>query len=260
MKMTSDNSTLSALRSRAQRLGFHGLLAHWDAVATQKWLTTLIEYEEVERSKRSLERRLHHAKLGQFKPLSDFDWNWPKVIDRAAIEELFALSFIEEAANIILVGNNGLGKTMIAKNLVHQALLHGYSACALTASELLNDLAAQESSAALLRRLRHYCRPDILLIDELGYLAISHEHADLLFELVTRRYQKRPIIITTNKIFEEWNLVFPNAGCLLTLIDRLVHKSEVLKIDGKSFRLKEALERSTQKKANRKGKKDKTRK
>lgn len=258
--MTSDNTTLSALRSRAQRLGLHGILAHWNAVAAQKWLTTLIEYEEVERSKRSLDRRVNHAKLGKFKPLTDFDWNWPKVIDRTAIEELFSLSFIEEASNIIFVGNNGLGKTMIAKNLVNQALLHGYSACSLTASELLNDLAAQESSAALLRRLHHYCRPDILFIDELGYLAISHEHADLLFELVTRRYQKRPIIITTNKIFKEWNSVFPNAGCLLTLIDRLVHQSEVLTIDGESFRLKEALERSALKKSQRKEKKAKSRK
>ena len=255
--MSNDNSTLSALRSRAQRLGLYGILAHWDAVATQTWLTTLIDYEEIERSKRSLERRVRYAKLGNFKPLADFDWNWPKEIDRVAIEDLFSLQFIGEAANIIFVGNNGLGKTMIAKNLVNHALLHGYSAYALTASELLNDLAAQESSAALLRRLRHYCHPDVLLIDELGYLAISHEHADLLFELITRRYQKKPIIITTNKVFEQWNSVFPNAGCLLTLIDRLVHQSEVIKIDGKSFRLKEALERSNQKKAQRKDRKKK---
>jgi DNA replication protein DnaC len=253
--MTKNNSeTLSALRNRAQYLGLHGVLAHWDSVAAQSWLPTLIEYEEVERSRRSMQRRLRSAKLPKFKPMADFDWNWPKVIDREAIEELFSLSFIQENANVVLAGGNGLGKTMIAMNLLHTAILNGYNACAISASELLNDLAAQESSAALLRRLRHYSRPQLLFIDELGYLAASHEHADLLFELVNRRYLRKSIILTTNKVFSEWNSVFPNAGCLVTLIDRIIHKSEILTIDGESYRAKEASERAAQKQALRKKK------
>ena len=246
---TAPQETLSALRERARRLGLHGVLSHWDSVGAQNWLSTLIEYEEVERSRRSLQRRLQGAKLAQFKPMADFDWSWPKIIDREAVEELFSLNFIQESANVVLIGNNGLGKTMIAMNLLHSAIVNGYTACAISASELLNDLAAQESSAALLRRLRHYSAPHVLFIDELGYLAASHQHADLLFELVNRRYLRKSIILTTNKVFSEWNLVFPNAGCLVTLIDRIIHKSEILTIDGDSYRAKEASERAAQKQA-----------
>lgn len=246
---TVPQDTLSALRDRARHLGLHGVLSHWDSIGAQSWLPTLIEYEEAERSRRSLQRRLQSAKLAQFKPMADFDWNWPKIIDREAIEELFSLNFIEETANVVLVGSNGLGKTMIAMNLVHSAVVNGYTACAISASELLNDLAAQESSAALLRRLRHYSTPQLLFIDELGYLAASHEHADLLFELVNRRYLHKSIILTTNKVFSEWNAVFPNAGCLVTLIDRIVHKSEILTLDGDSYRAKEAADRAAQKQA-----------
>lgn len=254
MTNNSTQDSLSALRTRAQQLGLHGVLAHWDSVGAQAWLPTLIEYEEFERSQRSLQRRLQNAKLGQFKPMADFDWAWPKAIDRQAIDELFTLNFMQETANVVLAGGNGLGKTMIAMNLVHCAIVNGYTACAISASQLLNDLAAQESSAALLRRLRYYASPQLLFIDELGYLAVSHEHADLLFELVNRRYQHKPIILTTNKAFSEWNSVFPNAGCLVTLIDRIVHKSEILTIDGESYRAKEAAERAAQKQALRKKK------
>lgn len=247
--------SLSALRVRAQKLGLHGVLAHWDSVAAQSWLPTLLDYEELARSRRSLDQRLAKARLGAFKPMADFDWAWPKIIDRQAIDELFSLNFMQETANVILVGGNGLGKTMIAMNLVHTAIVNGYTACAISASQLLNDLAAQESSASLLRRLRHYASPQLLFIDELGYLAVSHEHADLLFELLNRRYQKKPIILTTNKVFSEWNSVFPNAGCLITLVDRIVHKSEILTIDGDSYRAKEAAERAALKQALRKKKK-----
>lgn len=245
----STQESLSSLRERARCLGLHGVLSHWDAVGGQSWLPTLIEYEEAERCKRSLQRRLQDAKLAQFKPMADFDWAWPKVIDREAVEELFSLSFIRESANVVLVGGNGLGKTMIALNLLHAAIVNGYTARAISASGLLNDLAAQESSAALLRRLRYYYAPEVLFIDEVGYLAASHQHADLLFELINRRYQRKSIILTTNKVFSEWNSVFPNAGCLVTLIDRIIHKSEILTIDGKSYRAKEAMERAAQKQA-----------
>ena len=118
-------------------------------------------------------------------------------------------------------------------------------------AELLNDLAAQESSSALTRRLRHYCHPQILIIDELGYLATSSEHADLLFEVITRRYQQKPIILTSNKPFTEWSEVFPNASCVVALVDRLVHKAEIIKVSAESYRLKEARERSEKKRKSR---------
>jgi DNA replication protein DnaC len=179
--------------------------------------------------------------------MADFDWSWPTAIDRPAVEDLFKLSFMRDVANVILVGANGLGKTMIAQNIAHAAILAGHTVKLCTASAMLNHLAAQEGANGLQNALRRYCRPQILVLDEVGYLSYDSRHADLLFEIVNRRYGQKPIILTTNKPFGEWNDVFPNAACAVALIDRLVHTSEIVKIQGESYRLKEAQERAAAK-------------
>lgn len=237
---------LEQLRERAHALRLHGVLAHWPEVATAQWLASLVQWEEDERARRSLERRLAAARIGRFKPLADFDWAWPKRCDRGALEALMELHFIAQATNIVLFGNNGVGKSMLARNVAHQALIHGHTVRFTTAGELLGDLAALDSDAALRRRLRHYAAPDLLVIDEIGYLSYSNRHADLLFELVSRRYESKSTLVTTNKSFAEWSAVFPNAACVVSLVDRLVHHSEVIVIEGESYRLKEAKERSEQ--------------
>ena len=235
-----------ALRRRAEALHLHGLLAHWNEVTAADWLPRLLDWEEHERRRRSLERRLKDAHIGSFKPLCDFDWSWPKRCDRAAIEALMALDFVAERANVVLVGPNGVGKSMIAQNIAHQALIAGHTALFTSAGQLLGDLCALDSDSALRRRLRHYARPQLLVIVEVGYLSYSNRHADLLFELVSRRYQARSTLITTNRPFAEWHEVFPNAACVVSLIDRLVHNAEIIAIDGESYRLKEARERTEQ--------------
>lgn len=234
---------LNELKRRAHKLGLYGLLSEWDSVVYESWLPMVIQYEEVARSSRGLERRINEAKLGKFKPLSDFDWTWPKQIDRVAIEQLLSIDFVREAENVIIVGPNGVGKTMLATNLAHCAILQGFSALLVSASQLLNDLAAQDSPSALRRRLNYYARPHVLVIDELGYLATTADRADLLFELVTKRYQNKSTIITSNKSFQDWQEVFPNASSVVALVDRLIHKSEIITIAADSFRCKEANER-----------------
>lgn len=234
------------LHERATALHLNGVLAHWPEVVACDWLPKLVTWEEEERTRRSLERRLRDARIGRFKSLADFDWAWPTRCDRGAIEGLMELAFMEEAANVVLVGPNGVGKSTLAKNVAHQALICGHTVKFTTAGELLGDLAALDSDAALRRRIRHYASPDLLVIDEIGYLSYSNRHADLLFELVSRRYETKSTLVTTNKAFSAWSEVFPNASCVVSLIDRLVHHSEVVAIEGDSYRLKEAKERADQ--------------
>jgi DNA replication protein DnaC len=177
-----------ALRERARRLGLFGVLAHWPEAAREDCLPRLLDWEEGERQRRSLERRLHSARLGAFKAMADFDWQWPNKIDRDAVEDLFRLEFLAEAANVILVGPNGVGKTMIAKNLAHHALLRGYTVRFTTASDMLHDLAAERSDHSLAQRLRHYCRRNCSSSTR-SATPPRRRYADLLFEVVTRRYR-----------------------------------------------------------------------
>ena len=245
--ITTTNLTLEAARQRLRPLGLYGLLAQAETLMHEPWFARVIEIEDAERARRSLKRRLEDARLGAFKPITDFEWNWPTKCDRSLVEELFSLAFIQEAANVVFVGPNGLGKTMLLKNLAYQAVLHGHTARYTLASDMLHDLAAQDSTTALARRLHRYTTPTILAIDEVGYLSYDARYADLLFEVVTRRYQTRPILLTTNKAFGEWNQIFPNAACVVALIDRLLHRAEIAALEGKSYRLKEAKERTERK-------------
>jgi len=239
-------NNLDTLQARAKALNLNGLLAHWTQVATESWVQSLIDWEEQERARRSLERRLRAARIGRFKPICDFDWTWPKRCDRAAFEALMSLDFLKDATNVVLVGPNGVGKSTLARNIAHQALVHGHTVLFASAGQLLGDLAALDSDSALRRRLHNYTRPHLLVIDEVGYLSYSNRHADLLFELVSRRYEHKSTVVTTNRPFAEWREVFPNATCVVSLVDRLVHHAEIIAIEGESYRFKEAQERSNQ--------------
>nr|WP_321928810.1 IS21-like element helper ATPase IstB [Paraburkholderia guartelaensis] len=222
-------------------------------IAEASWVEPLVQWEEQERTRRSLERRIRDARLGNFKPLADFDWEWPKRIDRVALEELMALEFVREKSNVVLIGPNGVGKSTLALNLAYQSLIHGYTALFTTAGQMLGELAALDSDSALRRRLHRYASPEVLVIDEVGYLSYSNRHADLLFELVSRRYGAASTVVTTNKPFKAWSEVFPNAACVVSLVDRLVHRAEVIAIEGESYRVKEARERSEQRASRRNG-------
>jgi DNA replication protein DnaC len=245
-------SLTESLRQRAERLHLHGLLSHWHELTDSLWVEPLLSWEESERAQRSLERRISSAHIGRFRPLADFDWNWPEQCDQVTISELMTLEFLQNATNVILVGPSGLGKSTIAQNLAHHAVIQGHTALFTTAGQLLGDLAALDSDSALRRRLRHYASPNLLVIDEVGYLSYSNRHADLLFELINRRHQQKSTLITTNKSFSEWSEVFPSAACVVALIDRLVHNAEIISLKGESYRRKEAQERAEQRARKRK--------
>jgi DNA replication protein DnaC len=239
--------TCSDLLLRAQKLGLLGLCIHIEKGEMQPWIPELLTMEEHARRQRSLERRIQSAHLGAYRSLADLDWSWPKKLDPEQVHDAMGLGFIKEHENIVFLGPNGVGKTMIAKNIAYQALLHGMTVLFTTAGSMLGDLAQRDSSRALQQRLRVYARPQLLVIDEVGYLSYDNRHADLLFEVITRRYERASTVITTNKPFSQWNEVFPNATCVVTLIDRLTHHAEVIQIEADSYRLKEAKERTAEK-------------
>ncbi len=246
-------ATRAELEDALKRLRLVGCLARLDEIEGQEWLERLVAIELEERKRRSLENRTRVAGVGSYKALVDFDWSWPKKLDRVLVEELLTLRFIGEGASVVILGPNGVGKTMLLKNIASRALQAGHPVLVRSASDLLADLARQESSDARARRLRAYVAPAILCIDEVGYLSYDARHADLLFEVVTRRYDKgKSIVLTTNKPFAEWPTVFPNAACVVTLVDRLLHRAEVVVIEGDSYRLREAQERAQRRAGTRK--------
>jgi DNA replication protein DnaC len=237
------------LHDRLRALGIIGAAEGLDdliALATKKrWGPTQIlehvaDIEERERGRRSLERRLSRSHLGKFKPIADYDWNWPTKIDRTLVESAVGLHFLGAARNVVLVAPQGLGKTMVAQNISHQAILAGHSVLFTTAAQMLLDLGGQESSRALERRLRYYAKQSLLVLDEVGYLAFDNRNADLLFQVVSRRYERKSLVLTTNLAFKDWPTIFPNATCATALIDRVIHHADVISIEGKSFRLREA--------------------
>jgi DNA replication protein DnaC len=213
-------------------------------------LEELYQIESRERARFSLEHRLKFAGIGRFKPMADFDWNWPQKIERDIVESALSLDFIQEGRNLILLGRNGLGKTMIAKNIAYAAVMAGYSVLFRTAAQIIEHLQC-DSPLLRRRRIQAYAKPHLLCIDELAYLSYDDNAADLLYEVINRRYERRSIVITTNRPFKEWNQVFPNATCIATLLDRFTHHADAAVFDGDSYRVHES-EKESAKRRNKK--------
>jgi DNA replication protein DnaC len=243
--MTMPNHSLPA---QLGQIGLRAVPAELDdflARATRlRWsprqiLEQLAQAEAAERAHRSLERRLRLSEIKKFKPMADFDWSWPKKIERDVVERALTLDFLVEGRNLILVGTNGLGKTMIAQNICHAAVQAGHSVLFRSAASLLEELHRQ-SPEGRQRKLRTYANVGLLCVDEVGYLSFDDKSADLLYEVINRRYERKSVILTTNRPFKEWNEVFPNAACIVTLLDRLLHHADVTKIEGDSYRVRES--------------------
>lgn len=234
------------------------------ALATKKRWSPVELFEQVaaiedkDRAQRGLERRLKRSRLEQFKPMADFDWSWPTKIDRPLVESVVRLDFLEEPRNVVLAAPQGLGKTMIAQNVAQQAVLRGYGVLFISAAQLLLDLGAQESTRALERRLQHYAKIGLLILDEIGFLAFDNRNADLLFQVISRRYEKKSTVLTTNLAFRDWPSIFPNATCATALIDRVVHHADVIAIEGDSYRAREAEANAKARRARRKEQPDPT--
>jgi len=208
-----------------------------------EYLSRLVEGEAALRRDRSIARRIKMARFPVIKTLDEFDWSWPKKINRLQVQNLFRLSFIEEHANVIMVGGVGLGKTHLSIALGHAACLAGHSVLFASAIDIVNTLAAARNTGRLKDELKRYARPSVLLVDELGYLPIDKTGADLLFQVISQRYEHGSIILTTNKIYKKWPEIFNNDSTLTSaVLDRLLHHDDTVRIEGDSYRMKDRIE------------------
>lgn len=219
------------------------LLAH----ATKQQLSpvqvceALAGLERREREAKNLAMRTKSAALGAFKTIDQFDWNHPKEIDRELYEQLHStLDFLDEGHNVIFRGPSGVGKTTLAQNIGHAALVRGHTVRFTTLAAAIADLLKQESVPALERRMKRYVAPDLLIVDEIGYLPCDRQSADLFYNIISRRHGRRSTIVTTNLAFKQWGTVFPGAACVGALVDRFSHQCHPVDIEAESWRTREA--------------------
>jgi DNA replication protein DnaC len=233
---------LIGFRARKDALAAFFAHAHKSRIGPTETIEQLADLEERARAAVNLARRTRFACLGSFKTMDRFDWAHPETIDRAMIERLLELDFVEQGENILLKGGSGLGKTMIAQNLVHAALAAGFTVRFSTLAAALADLLSQESMPAFERRIRRYTQPNVLILDELGYLPCDSRAADILYNIISRRHEQRSTIITTNLAFKQWGNTFPGAACVVALVDRFAQHCHRLEIIGDSYRDKHRLD------------------
>jgi len=207
------------------------------------YLAQLIDGEATRRESRSIERRIRNARFPVLKTLEEFQWTWPRKINRPQIQNLFRLDFVATKTNVVLIGNVGVGKTHLSIALGHAACLNGHSVLFTTAVDIINTLAAAQSAGRLKREIHRYLKPAVIIVDELGYLPIDKHGADLLFQIISQRYERAPMLITTNRSYKHWPQIFNNDSTLTSaILDRVLHHAETVIIEGKSFRMKDAID------------------
>lgn len=237
------------LTETLQRLSLTFVAQHYEAMGQEaareqlghvEYLRRLAEGEAAVRYERSVQRHTKTAHLPVLKTLEQFNWSWPSKINRAQVQDLFRLRFIEQNANVVFIGGVGLGKTHLGIALAHTACLHNVPTLFAPAVDIVNTLSAAQATNTLRKALKTYVAPRLLLIDELGYLPMDKHGADLLFQVISARYERGAIVITTNTAYKQWPRVFNNDATITTaILDRLLHHCETVTIEGKSYRMKD---------------------
>lgn len=242
-------SRVPDLAPTLRRLGLTTIAAQYEEMATQaardelghvEYLRRLADAEAAARYERSVGRRIKQARLPLIKTLEQFSWAWPAKINRPQIQDLFRLRFVEERAHVVFLGGVGLGKTHLAIALAHAACLQNIPVLFAPAVEIVNTLSAAQAVHALPKALKTYLTPRLLVIDELGYLPMDKRGADLLFQVISARYERGSIVLTTNTAYKQWPRIFNNDSTITTaVLDRLLHHCETVTIEGKSYRMKD---------------------
>jgi DNA replication protein DnaC len=232
---------LPAIQQHYQTVAQQASREQWPPV---QYLETLVAEEAEQRQLRATERRLRQARFPVTKTLEQYQWQWPTAINEMQVKQLFRLAFIPGKANAIFLGGVGLGKTHLAIALGYQACLKGYSVCFTTAVAAINNLCAAQAAGRLKQELARYGKPDLLVLDELGYLPIDKTGADLLFQIISQRYESGAMVITSNRVYKNWVEIFNNDATLTSaILDRLLHHAETIVIEGKSYRMKDRIDK-----------------
>jgi len=228
------------VRENYEALAAEAAAKSWPHV---EFLGRLIEGETNLRTDRAIQRRIKAAQFPVIKTLEQFDWTWPKKINRPQIQNLFRLQFVQQRGNVIFLGGVGLGKSHLAIAMGYQACLQGHRTLFTSAASIINTLSAAQAAHRLKVELKKYLRPALLVIDELGFMPIDKHGADLLFQVISQRYEQGAIVLTTNKKFKTWPSIFNNDNVIASaILDRLLHHAETVVIEGKSFRMKDRIE------------------
>jgi DNA replication protein DnaC len=231
---------LSCIAEQYIEVAQHAAQHEWSHI---DYLATLLEGEVDVRRDRATKSRVRLARFPVIKTLEQFRWDWPTRMNRLQVQNHFRLAFIKDKANLIFLGGVGLGKTHLATALGYAACLQGYSVLFASAIDVINTLAAARSAGRLKAELKKYTKPALLILDELGYLPIDKAGADLLFQVISLRYEQGAIVMTSNRAFKEWPKIFNNDSTLTAaILDRLLHHAETIVIEGRSFRMKDQLE------------------
>jgi len=249
--MTQMNTHPSELDQQLDYLKLRSIRENHESLAKQaaqnQWthihyLAELIQAETDARRDRAIQRRIVQARFPQVKTLEPFKWSWPTKINQPQVQNMFRLKFIEDKSNVIFLGGVGLGKTHLAIALGYEACLKGHSVLFFTAVDAINNLTAAKSAGRLKQELHKYLKPDLIICDELGYLPIDKTGADLLFQIISHRYEQGALILTTNRAFKDWPEIFNNDSTLTSaLLDRLLHHTETVVIEGRSYRMKDII-------------------
>ena len=231
---------LSFMHEHHQELAKKAAKNNW---AHMDYLEQLAEQEAAQRRDRATLRRIRMARFPVIKTLDEFNWSWPKKINRLQVLNLFRLQFIKDKSNVIFLGGVGLGKTHLASALAYAACLKANTVLFTTAIDIINTLSAAKAAGRMKQALKNYTRPALLVMDEIGFLPIDKTGADLLFQVISLRYEQGALVITSNRAFTDWPEIFNNDSTLTSaILDRLLHHAETVVIEGKSYRMKDKIE------------------
>ena len=238
---------MNTLKTRLREYKLSGIYNSLDerlAYANEKdlsyveFLELLMEDESNNRRGNSYKKRYSKAKFTSHKTIEDFEFSFQPSINKKIINDCLTCNFIKERKNIVFIGNPGTGKTHLSTAIGIKALTKGYKVLFTSVSEMLHNLHMSKADNSYYQKVDYYLAPDLVILDELGFKKIPNYSADDFFEIISKRYEKNSLIITTNKSFEQWGDIFADNILASAIIDRIVHYSIIIKINGPSFRAK----------------------